>query len=86
MPSAGGMARRQLSVGSGLAGYDEATHLDAEALFGPTASVPSVVPSAVRASAQHAAQQAPGPPALTRRPSDPVGEQSRRSRVLYHYR
>jgi hypothetical protein len=61
----------------GLDSYDEATRLEAEALFHER-NVPPAGQSALITTAELST--------LAQRPSDPVGEHSRRNRVLYYYR
>ena len=61
----------------GLDSYDEATRLEAEALFQERNVLPA---------GQSALTSTAGLSTLAQRPSDPVGEHSRRNRVLYYYR
>ena len=61
----------------GLDSYDEATRLEAEALFQERNVLPA---------GQSALTTTADLPTLAQRPSDPVGEHSRRNRVLYYYR
>jgi len=76
---------REASMGSCLHKYDEATKLDAEALFGAQHGAHTESSyTAAYTSPTHLATL--GPPALVKRPSDPVGESSRRNRVAYYYR
>ena len=61
----------------GLDSYDEAARLEAEALFQERNVLPA---------GQSALTTTADLPTLAQRPSDPVGEHSRRNRVLYYYR